>query len=67
MDTRIGDITEEATVAHGTFYTYFESKHELFREVVGTLVQDFIAEARSVPSSSGPTAATCRRTAATPV
>ncbi|MEZ5235283.1 MAG: TetR/AcrR family transcriptional regulator [Acidimicrobiia bacterium] len=50
MDTRIGDITEEAAVAHGTFYTYFESKHELFREVVGTLVQDFIAEARSVPS-----------------
>lgn len=49
MDTRIGDITEEAAVAHGTFYTYFESKHELFREVVGTLVQDFIGQARSVP------------------
>lgn len=49
MDTRIGDITTEAAVAHGTFYTYFESKHELFREVVGALVNDFVAEARSVP------------------
>jgi AcrR family transcriptional regulator len=48
-DTRIGDITAEAAVAHGTFYTYFESKHELFREVVRQLVADFAAEARSVP------------------
>ncbi len=48
-DTRIGDITAEAAVAHGTFYTYFESKHELFREVVGILVSDFVTEARSVP------------------
>ncbi len=48
-DTRIGDITTEAAVAHGTFYTYFESKHELFREVVGMLVSDFVTEARSVP------------------
>lgn len=48
-DTRIGDITTEANVAHGTFYTYFESKHELFREVVGMLVSDFVAQARSVP------------------
>ena len=49
VDTRIGDITSAANVAHGTFYTYFESKHELFREVVGMLVSDFMAQARSVP------------------
>jgi AcrR family transcriptional regulator len=49
VETRIGDITAEAAVAHGTFYTYFESKHELFREVVGTLVEDFFTQARSVP------------------
>lgn len=48
-DTRIGDITAEAAVAHGTFYTYFESKHELFREVVATMVSDFALEARSMP------------------
>ncbi len=49
METRIGDITAEAAVAHGTFYTYFESKHELFREVIGSLVSDFGELARSVP------------------
>ncbi|MFN0028101.1 MAG: TetR/AcrR family transcriptional regulator [Acidimicrobiales bacterium] len=49
VDTRIGDITSEANVAHGTFYTYFESKHELFREVVELMVADFQREARSVP------------------
>jgi AcrR family transcriptional regulator len=50
-ETRIGDITSEAAVAHGTFYTYFGSKHELFREVVGMLVSDFAAQARSVPAT----------------
>ena len=49
VETRIGDITAAADVAHGTFYTYFESKHELFREVVAALVADFQEEARSVP------------------
>lgn len=49
QDTRIGDITAAADVAHGTFYTYFSSKHELFREVVAALVADFRAEAKSVP------------------
>ena len=49
VDTRIGDITAEAAVAHGTFYTYFESKHELFREVVELMVADFQVEARSLP------------------
>jgi len=50
-DTRIGDITAEAAVAHGTFYTYFQSKHELFREVMDGLVNDFVAQARSVPGT----------------
>lgn len=50
-ETRIGDITAAADVAHGTFYTYFSSKHELFREVVAVLVADFQAEAHSLPAS----------------
>jgi AcrR family transcriptional regulator len=49
LETRIGDITEAADVAHGTFYTYFESKRELFREVVEILVNDFQEVARTVP------------------
>jgi len=32
-DTRIADITARAGVANGTFYTYFDSKEEIFREV----------------------------------
>ena len=32
-DTRIADITARASVANGTFYTYFDSKEEIFREV----------------------------------
>jgi AcrR family transcriptional regulator len=31
---RIGDISKEANVAHGSFYTHFSSKEEIFREVV---------------------------------
>jgi AcrR family transcriptional regulator len=33
LDARISDIAERAGVSHGTFYTYFESKEEIFREV----------------------------------
>jgi AcrR family transcriptional regulator len=33
FDARITDITARAEVAHGTFYTYFSSKPEIFREV----------------------------------
>lgn len=60
-DTRIGDITAEANVAHGTFYTYFESKHELFREVIATMVSDFGLEARSMPDAGPDPAARIER------
>ena len=61
VDTRIGDITAEAAVAHGTFYTYFESKHELFREVVELMVADFQVVARSVPQEGEGAAARIER------
>jgi AcrR family transcriptional regulator len=35
----ISDITREAGVALGTFYVYFESKHEVFVEVLTTLAR----------------------------
>ena len=33
LDARISDISERAGLSHGSFYTYFESKEEIFREV----------------------------------
>jgi AcrR family transcriptional regulator len=35
----VSDITREAGVALGSFYVYFESKHEIFVEVLQTLAQ----------------------------
>jgi AcrR family transcriptional regulator len=37
IDARITDISATAGVAHGTFYTYFESKDDIFRSVVQRL------------------------------
>ena len=36
LDATIGDITVAAEVAHGTFYTYFESKRDLFASLGGS-------------------------------
>jgi AcrR family transcriptional regulator len=38
---RITDIAEHAGVAHGTFYTYFESKEEIFLAVSQELLEEF--------------------------
>lgn len=43
LNARIADITNEAGVAHGTFYTYFDSKEAVFQEVVNSLVGDMFA------------------------
>jgi AcrR family transcriptional regulator len=34
LDAKISDITKAAKLAHGTFYTHFASKAEIFREVI---------------------------------
>jgi AcrR family transcriptional regulator len=52
VEARVADITRRAGVAHGTFYTYFDSKREVFRAVMAT-VRDEIAEAISVPGGDG--------------
>src|ERR1700692_863228 len=33
LEARISDIAERAGLSHGSFYHYFESKEEVFREV----------------------------------
>jgi AcrR family transcriptional regulator len=54
LDARVADIARQARVAHGTFYTYFDSKREVFRAVMAG-VRDEIAEAIAVPGGDGPT------------
>jgi AcrR family transcriptional regulator len=41
LGARITDIAEEAGVAHGTFYTYFDDKESIFRAVAEQLHADF--------------------------
>jgi AcrR family transcriptional regulator len=43
VDARISDIAAAAGVSHGTFYTYFNSKEEIFEALVLELVEDFAA------------------------
>ncbi len=49
VSARITDISEEAGVAHGTFYTYFDSKEEIFRAVITALQQRLITERSAAP------------------
>jgi AcrR family transcriptional regulator len=42
LDARITDISEEAGVAHGTFYTYFDSKEAILRELIGDMQQSML-------------------------
>jgi AcrR family transcriptional regulator len=42
LDARIVDITEEAGVAAGTFYTYFDGKEEIFRALVEAVQEDML-------------------------
>jgi AcrR family transcriptional regulator len=49
VDARVADIARLAGVAHGTFYTYFDSKREVFRALMAD-VRDEIAEAIAVPA-----------------
>lgn len=38
LDARVSDIAAEAGVSHGTFYTYFDSKTEIFRSVMADVM-----------------------------
>jgi AcrR family transcriptional regulator len=43
LDTNVAEIVERAGVSHGTFYTYFSSKEEIFREVALGLQRELLA------------------------
>jgi AcrR family transcriptional regulator len=38
VDARVADIVEEARVAQGTFYTYFDDKDAIFQEVARAVI-----------------------------
>lgn len=49
LDTNVGDVARRARVAHGTFYTYFSSKEEIFAEVADALQHEFVVVAEAEP------------------
>ena len=49
LDTSVGDIAKRARVAHGTFYTYFSSKEEIFGEVADDLQHQMVQVAEAEP------------------
>lgn len=45
-ETGIDDVAGRAGVSHGTFYTYFDGKEALLREIVDAVVRDIFAAGR---------------------
>ena len=55
LEARISDIAERAGLSHGSFYTYFDSKEQVFREVAAAVDDELGAPLSDVilsPSSS---------------
>jgi AcrR family transcriptional regulator len=42
LDTRVADIVEQANVAQGSFYTYFDSKDAIFRAVAQGVIDSML-------------------------
>lgn len=53
LDARIADIAAEAGVATGSFYTYFDSKEAIFREVADELIDELYQQSH-VGDVAGP-------------
>jgi AcrR family transcriptional regulator len=53
-ETRIADITSRADTAYGSFYTYFDSKEAVFKELVKDLAGAIFAASRAsdLPNAS---------------
>jgi AcrR family transcriptional regulator len=54
LDTRVGHITARAKVAYGTFYTYFDSKEAVLREIADRLFTDMTRPSLLPPSGASP-------------
>lgn len=51
LTARVADIVAEAGVAHGSFYTYFDSKERVFREAAAAVIDEINAALDSAVSS----------------
>src|SRR5438067_437920 len=49
---KVTDMTSGAGLANGTFYTYFSSKEEIFREVAAAALDQSTATVRSDPKNT---------------
>lgn len=63
LEARVTDISAGARVAHGTFYTYFDSKESIFMELAVQLLEEMLGPPRAARSSNsesndGPTTTT---------
>jgi AcrR family transcriptional regulator len=43
LEARVVDIATEAQLSHGSFYTYFDSKQDVFRQVAFAVVKEVFA------------------------
>jgi AcrR family transcriptional regulator len=46
LNARISDISHGAGVSHGSFYTHFKSKDEIFRAVIISAIQEMLGASR---------------------
>ncbi len=53
LEARITDIAERAGLSHGSFYHYFDSKEEIFREVAKTMEDLLSAPLNAVVFDAG--------------
>ena len=69
LDARITDISARAGQSHGSFYYYFDSKEEIFREVAAAVDERLFAPLDEVimAQSAVAAAAACARGDATPL
>lgn len=61
---RVGDIAEEAGVAHGLLYHYFKSKDEVLETIFNDTWSELLAAVRDVEESGDPASVQLRHVAA---
>ena len=60
LEARISDIAERAGQSHGSFYYYFDSKEEIFREVAAAIDERLFAPLDDVIMAQSPLAPPAR-------